>query len=312
MKYFIYALLIGCIVFSTAGINLEPDSINKVIGNESYLSLKGEKPNDNISETARISIHLAYVEDILRKKDISHLSEQQKVNRAKNIEFLNEYRTNEKYPSNYDYKGERRPCFKDMNDRICAVGYLVEQNGGEELVNEIQSSMNYAYIEDMNIEDLALWVENSGLTLEECAMIQPTYMWVPSPDLNYVSPGYTAASAALTGFNVASTAIGFIQINNNGNQWLMPALGIGSGISQLTIGSININKYEDNWNVYKRHENLSMANIAIGTFSVALNSYSLIRSLKGKKQQRDLTWNAYAFPSQNAQVNFGFNLVKRL
>jgi hypothetical protein len=90
----------------------------------------------------------------------------------------------------YDHLNERSPCFIDKHGNICAVGYLVEHTVGREVADKINSSYKYTLIKVMKLPELAQWVLKSGLTLNECAMIQPSYTPPIPPTANHIEPSY--------------------------------------------------------------------------------------------------------------------------
>ena len=67
------------------------DVINPVLGNQSYEVTFGTEVPSDLNEKERIQIHLAYVEQLLLKKDVSHLSPELRKNRKKAIDLLNRY-----------------------------------------------------------------------------------------------------------------------------------------------------------------------------------------------------------------------------
>ena len=150
-------------------------TINPVIGDISFTSKFGIMPSDITDENLRISTHFEYVLDLLRQKDVSNLSPEQMASRAQLIELLDEYRCAGKFPRNYDYVGERKPCFIDKDNTICAVGYLVEQTVNRQTAEYINSKFKYEEVLGMHDDVLDKWISTSGLSKEEVAMIQPTY-----------------------------------------------------------------------------------------------------------------------------------------
>lgn len=161
------------LIFSLPGFSgIEP--INTVLGDKSYLWKYGESPDENTPDQKRISPHFEYVELLLRSKDTKDLSQELKSNRDHLINLLHAYKLAGKFPKNYD-RAERRPCFIDKDGTICAVGYLVEQTAGHETAEKINKKFQYARIAEMQTAELDTWIENSGLTKEECKMIQPEY-----------------------------------------------------------------------------------------------------------------------------------------
>lgn len=154
--------------------------INAVIGDQSYFEIFGEYPNAEVDEQTRIRTHLKYVEALLRQKDDAHLTEEQCIQREKLLDLLHEYWTNGVFPENDSNTAERKPVFIDHKNNVCAVGYLVQQTAGNELAKSINQQFKYSYIPEIKHAGLSKWVEQSGLSLEECAMIQPTYI-IPEP-----------------------------------------------------------------------------------------------------------------------------------
>jgi len=149
-------------------------AINPIIGDVSFMEKFGYMPDVTTNEDLRISTHLAYVEKLLRQKDVSNLSPELQNRRKHLLDLLNNYWTNGIFPRNYDH-GNRRPCFIDKDGRICAVGYLVEQTAGRQVAEDINLRYKYEYVSAMNDKSVDSWIKNSGLTKEECAIIQPQY-----------------------------------------------------------------------------------------------------------------------------------------
>lgn len=158
-------------------------SINAITGDVSYWNKFGTSPQGS-DEVTRIQTHLSYVENLLRQKDVSHLSPELQAARKQHLDNLHQYWTSGQFPSNYDYPGIRRPCFIDKKGTVCAVGYLVVQSGHQKEAEYIAQVANYDYLEDMKIPALDEWVASSGFTKEECAMIQPAYCTDASIDDN--------------------------------------------------------------------------------------------------------------------------------
>ena len=150
-------------------------TINPVLGDISFLAKYGYQPDATTDEQLRIVTHFEYVENLLRQKDVSCLSPALQQNRAHLIDLFHEYKLAGKFPRNYDYDDQRRPCFIDKDNTICAVGYLVEQTAGRQAAEDINARFKYDDLLDMHDALVDNWVAQSGLTKEEVAMIQPTY-----------------------------------------------------------------------------------------------------------------------------------------
>ena len=149
--------------------------VNPIIQNESAKLFAVYFPGLTITEEMRVACHLLYAEQLIRTGETNHLNKTQKVNRTHIADLLHEYAMKGEYPKNYDYPGERAPCFIDKDKTICAVGYLIEQTEGLEVAQSINETYQYADIFEMDLEFIEGWAIKNGLSLEECAIIQPTY-----------------------------------------------------------------------------------------------------------------------------------------
>lgn len=147
------------------------NTINLVIGDIN-------QNNKEKNEVKKIQTHLRYVKSILIYKDTSLLSEKQKQNRIKVINILQQYIDNGIFPEHNSMLSndlKRLPRFIDHNNVHCAVGYLILKTVDEELPKEINNEYEYSFVKDIDNQKLIDWADEYGLTLEECAMIQPAY-----------------------------------------------------------------------------------------------------------------------------------------
>lgn len=151
------------------------DPINAIIGDTSFLEKFGEFPNIDTDEGLRISTHLAYVEEYLRNQSVSFLSSEMKEKRFMLLNLLHDYWTMGVFPYRFDLQDKRTPCLIDNVGNICAVGYLVEKSIGRGVAEKINYVYQYQLISGINDSILENWISKSGLTMLECAMIQPTY-----------------------------------------------------------------------------------------------------------------------------------------
>jgi hypothetical protein len=153
---------------------------------EQLLGMNPEWSSDKMSDQLRnkrvrfasdkdfITAHFMEVEKILASKNISHLPPARQQARKKHLENLHRYYQRAQYPMNKKYQG-RRPCFIDEEGTTCAVAQLLIDDGKEELARKIAAGSNYAFIREMDYEELKQWQESSGLTIEELGLIQPSY-----------------------------------------------------------------------------------------------------------------------------------------
>ena len=267
-------------------------------------------------EQVRIQTHLAYVEELLRNKPAASLSAQQQLNRARILDLLHAYREAGDFPANRDYPEERRPCFIDVDGNICAVGYLLAKTWGIDAAEDINSRNQYAYITDMEEPALLKWAEEFGLSLEECAMIQPSYGPPPTPQTSYaeLEPAYGISSGILGGANLAGNLILLSGKTTSSKPWAYAGM-IGGG-GQLILGLANIRKSQytagingyDSYTRYRAQNNLSYLNIAMGTATLLHSGYRLIRMKQGKS---DLPLNVYGYPNEANSMTLGIYFAHR-
>lgn len=127
-----------------------------------------------LGELQLLQFHLSETEKLLRSRDVSGLSPQARANRNKNLDVLHRYMLAGVFPVNSGHQ-HRQPYFIDINNTFCAVGYLMKESGAEAEAREIQRTQNFSYLADIHHEKLMGWVQQSGLTFDELALIQPGY-----------------------------------------------------------------------------------------------------------------------------------------
>jgi hypothetical protein len=292
--------------------------VNPIIGDESYVAIFGSLPDQYSDELTRVKTHLMYAENKLRERTPEGLSEQQKKNRETVLNHLRDYWSNGVFPNNFDYPDERRPCFIDRNGAICAVGYLVEKTAGIDLARQINEKHQYDFLADMNEPALAAWAEEHGFTIEECAMIQPTYGPPPAPDVvqHPISKGYGVSSGVVGGLNLAVNTINLSGRFGGGKA--ISYIGFLSGGAQILMGLTNIRKdktyggWASNSRVdsYKAQNNLSYINIAVGTTTMVTSAVNLI--LANKIKDKKSAVGLYSYPGLNNEMNIGFTMSRRL
>ncbi len=128
------------------------------------------------ADVDRIQLHLANVESALRARDVGDLSPGQLERRATALDWLREYRLRGVFPHNHTHPGQRVPVFVDKHGTHCAVGYLLRRSGEAELIEHVVAADNNVRVMELaSSERLRSWLEETGLTLEEAAWIQPKY-----------------------------------------------------------------------------------------------------------------------------------------
>lgn len=170
-------------------------------------------------EQARIRMHLSHVETILRARDTSQLTPAQQAARAEHLDALHAYWVEGRFPINEQRAEEYLPIFIDERQTACAVGHLMIEDGAGELAERLHQEENYAYVVDMQTEGLADWAAGSGFTVEELAMIQPSYC----------GPGFDAAPCGGTDAGTGDDDGGGCAVSPSSK-------GAGSGAGVLLAG----------------------------------------------------------------------------
>ena len=292
-------------------------AVNAVIGDESLVQTFGTKPTLSTSEVLRIQTHLMFVEKELRNKNAPGLTKKQKRNREKVLNLLHEYWLNGVFPSNYDYPEERKPCFIDRDGKICAVGYLLKKTAGRNVAEKINAEHQYEYIAEMNEKLVTDWAKKYGLSLEECAMIQPTYGDLPTEKTVEmpVKTSYGISSGVLGGANIVGN---IFNLKQGGNYKAISKIGLATGTAQLVLGLANIRKDQIDWGIngyntkisYKGQRNISYANIIAGTATLITSSLNLLLNKNKEESKNNISF--YGVPSVNNEMSLGLSLVRRL
>lgn len=228
-------------------------TINPVIGDSSYLLAFGQLPDENSNEQLRIRTHLMHVEQRLRTADCSGLTAEQCTAREAVLDHLRMYAERGQFPLNTAYENERRPCFIDEKGTICAVGYLVEQTAGRTFAEQINKLHQYDVIADMRLPQLAEWADRNGLTVNECAMIQPAYAYRQQIAVRRsnvgVYAGYTSAFAAndamrtKPGFEIAALYSHYF----HRWIWLQGSVGYVSRNSEVSASGTTFDLRNERW-----------------------------------------------------------------
>lgn len=241
--------------------------VNPIVGNAGFVNAFGRHPEIE-DEKELVKSHLSYALAMLRNADVSALSASQLSNRKNRLNELEAYIRAGVFPENFDYPGERKPCFIDRNDRLCAVGHLVTESTGLDAAREINAHFQYALIKEMDPDMLKKWAEPNGFSLAELALIQPTYV---NPTFGYVGSAYIGSSAILTGLAVGSSAISLSRMNK-GDMKLVSLFGVLTGVSQSVLGGIYT--FQDLGSSGEKA--LGFANLSIGMGSVIINGIGLL------------------------------------
>ena len=233
---FNYRLAIFLYLFSSCFSSYSQTSVNAIIGNVGYENRHQVAVSDTSSEFELIQAHLAFTEKLFRQRNVEKLTETQKENRAKALVLLNEYWQNGQFPKNSAFPNERRPCFVDEDKTICAVGYLVEQTAGKELVQQINKWYQYDYILDMDLPALDKWIKEYGFSKTEIATIQPNYG--PSRNLSSIQINKIRKIVFYNERNAGKTVNIAYRIRRNGKNKSGKGIFNQKRTSQKTCGNI--------------------------------------------------------------------------
>jgi hypothetical protein len=95
--------------------------------------------------------------------------------REQRVADLEAYANAGLFPLNDGAFSHMTPVFVDRRNVPCAVAYLLLKSGAKELVEEVRQKNNLIRLWDLKEGPVLDWILASGLTREECALIQPSY-----------------------------------------------------------------------------------------------------------------------------------------
>jgi hypothetical protein len=188
-------------------------------------------------ESSRLRAHFDSVDQELRDRDVSRLSEAQRAMRNQLISWLRDYRNAGRFPENDKFADRAMPFFRDSHGTLCAMAYLVDRSGRGDIVDHIATTRNNAFIRELTDDQaLVAWLETSGLTVDEAARIQPKY---DPPTIvsneKRVSPNYAILSIGLSGASLGS--LGF---NVFTPSWTSGGIGLTAGVATIIAGAAHL------------------------------------------------------------------------
>ncbi len=184
--------------------------VNPVVGDLSFVEAFGRMPTAEDDGDLRTRVHLQWAHDQLAANTPPGLSPRQLEARARVIAVLQEYIEAAQFPRNEAVPG-RAPRFVDDNGVHCAVAWLLEQTGEHQLVADIDARHEYDAVAAFDAPALMPWSIEQGVTVDELALVQPTYGWDP-PQLHPHPPAQTVD-------DVLAEADGTVQ-------WCMNSIGL--------------------------------------------------------------------------------------
>lgn len=100
--------------------------------------------------------------------------------RAQMLRWLHEYAMNAVYPT--DANGLPVSEFQDERGVRCPMAELIHRSGHDELVADVVRTNNRLRLADVHAGPLYNWMRDSGLTMNEIAMVQGAMMVDYMPD----------------------------------------------------------------------------------------------------------------------------------
>jgi hypothetical protein len=132
------------------------------------------------AEPERLDRHFRRVVQRLQRSVPRHVRGAALRAREGHVRELERYRHMARFPRNLRFPGRRVPHFIDELGTRCAIAHLIERDA-RDLVQHVASERNYARIHELaTVPELGIWLEENGLTLDEAALIQPSYETYPA------------------------------------------------------------------------------------------------------------------------------------
>jgi hypothetical protein len=219
-------------------------------------------------EVVRLRAHFDSVDSELRARDVSGLTPAQRAQRQRLIGWLAEYRDAGVFPINDRFPGRLVPFFRDSKGTLCAMAYLIDRSGRGDIVDQIASTRNNAFIPELADDPaLAAWLNSAGLEVTEAARIQPAYDFPPfTTDANRVSSDFAIATVLLGGGSLAASTVNVVS----------PSLV--SEVAGLLVGGGAILQGINHLDQNRGTKRVANASIITGSVSVAASLASYVRS----------------------------------
>jgi hypothetical protein len=127
------------------------------------------------AEQQRVRTHLEGAYTQLTTEEPAGLTPTQRSRRLQALAVLREYIDRGQFPKNPGLG--LTPLFVDEDGTRCAMGEVIARLGGESLVEHVRQTRNLATVGVLADEPgLLEWLSSHGLTPEEAALVQPTYL----------------------------------------------------------------------------------------------------------------------------------------
>jgi hypothetical protein len=270
-------VLVGGMAVSGAGPAVAPNDGSPVSPAEPF----------EVREVRRIRGHFDSVLVELAGRDVSGLTQAQRLGRADLVATLSAYRDRGAFPRNYDFPGRSVPYFVDRKTGIlCAVAHLLESTGRRDIVDRVAAIDNNVWVPELaNDSAFTGWLAASGLTLEEAARIQ-----VPYDDGGSVSVAYVSTTAATYALSLGTSILN-ATANRNGRAGVIGVVGGMSGIAAigLGIGTAGMDGAPPQ---------LAVADIGLGAATLYIASRSMRRGQRAAAARREAAQKLVTEPAR--------------
>lgn len=243
--------------------------VNAVLGDESFVATFGTAPTASTPEDVRLKTHLAYVEGLLRARNVSDLTPEQQERRNVLLDRLRAYWETGVFPRNTERPG-RTPVFIDEEGRLCAVGYLIAESEGLKAAEKIDERFHLSYVEEIDAPMLEEWAEAHGFTRHELAMIQPMYCDRPGGGVGCIEPKDDSKRMSkgleIAGISASTSAAlvnGYLAGTDRDSRWAA-GFGLLSGGAGLAMG-------------LSGHANYAKTDIALAGASILASGWNLLQ-----------------------------------
>ncbi|MFM2191290.1 MAG: hypothetical protein RLZZ118_247 [Bacteroidota bacterium] len=217
MKKLFTIIILLMSLHSFAGTSIQQlASVNKEWLHHQYEFKNIENKNiEPKNATALIQFHLLHVVNILSATKNSALSVFAQNNRTALLAKLKVYAETGIFPIN-TFLPYTNPVFIDDDGTHCAVGYLMQQSGSEDLAQEINAKQRFAFVREIKNPKVIDWANENGFTVDELAWIQPGY--AASAPMGKIAEGVNGTVRAIVAIDANTYIIGgdfTTEIKNN-------------------------------------------------------------------------------------------------
>ncbi|MBL8742916.1 MAG: hypothetical protein JNK04_17525 [Myxococcales bacterium] len=132
-------------------------------------------------EVTRVREHLLGAIEMVGSAPTDALTPAQKARRTLLLGQLIRYAVAGRFPKNIDLPDGMEPTFVDHEGTRCAMAHLIDETGGQKLVDRVAATANHAYVRELAADgELVEWLVAHGLSVDEAGRIQPGYCGSPA------------------------------------------------------------------------------------------------------------------------------------